>query len=157
MDFSALLYVFARAIERRDGDGLADLFTENGVYDDYFFGMSKPGRVGICETVEHFYAGGMNYRWEFFSPLASDRLGYASYWFSYDSTLPEARGARVVFGGMSRFELEGGRISRYSEVFDRGMALAQVGFAPERLKKIGLKYAEELKRLPAVRSHRNDS
>jgi len=35
--------------------------------------------------------------------------------------------------------------------------IAQVGFAPERLKKIGLRYAEELKRLPAVRSHLTDS
>ena len=156
MDFPALLDTFARAIERRDANRLADLFTDDGVYDDYFFGPSKPGGVGICETVEHFYAGGTNYRWEFFSPLASDRLGYASYWFSYDSTLPEACGARVVFEGMSRFELDGDRIMRYSEVFDRGMALAQVGFAPERLKKIGLRYAEELKRVPAVRPHLSD-
>ena len=144
MDFPALLDTFAHAIERRDGNGLADLFTDDGVYDDYFFGPSKPGRTGICETVDHFYAGGTNYRWVFFSPLASDRLGYASYWFSYDSTLPEASGARVVFGGMSRFELQGGRIRRYSEVFDRGMALAQVGFVPERLQEIGLRYAENL-------------
>jgi SnoaL-like domain len=153
MDFPALLNAFARAIERRDGDGLADLFTSDGVYDDYFFGESKPGRVGICETVDHFYAGGTNYQWEFFCPLASDALGYASYRFSYDSTLPEASGARVVFEGMSRFELDGDRIRRYCEVFDRGMALAQAGFAPERLKKIGLRYAEELRRMPAVEPH----
>jgi hypothetical protein len=156
MEFPALLDTFARAIERRDGNGLADLFTDDGVYDDYFFGVSKPGRAGICETVNHFYSGGTNYRWEFFSPLASDRLGYASYWFSYDSTLPEASGARVVFEGISRFELEGDRIKRYSEVFDRGMALAQVGFTPERLKKIGLRYADELKRAPAARPHLED-
>ncbi len=153
MDFSALLNAFARAIERRDGDRLADLFTPEGVYDDYFFGPSKPGRVGICETVDHFYAGGTNYRWEFFCPLASDELGYASYRFSYDSTLPEASDARVIFDGMSRFELNGGRVRRYSEVFDRGMALAQVGFAPERLKKIGLRYAEQLRRMPGVEPH----
>jgi hypothetical protein len=153
MDFSALLNAFARAIERRDGDRLADLFTPEGVYDDYFFGPSKPGRVGICETVDHFYAGGTNYRWEFFCPLASDELGYASYRFSYDSTLPEASDAGVIFDGMSRFELNGGRVRRYSEVFDRGMALAQVGFAPERLKKIGLRYAEQLRRMPGVEPH----
>ncbi len=156
MVFFALLETFARAIERRDGNALANLFTDDGVYDDYFFGASKPGRIGICETVDHFYAGGTNYRWEFSSPLASDTLGYASYLFSYDTTLPEASGARVVFDGMSRFELNGGLIKRYSEVFDRGMALAQVDFAPERLKKIGLRYAAELKRLPVVRPHLTD-
>jgi hypothetical protein len=153
MDFPLLLDKFARAIEQRDAAGLAGLFTADGVYDDYFFGASKPGYAGISETVEHFYAGGANYRWEFFSPLASASLGYASYRFSYDSILPEANGARVVFDGMSRFDLEAGRIKRYSEVFDRGMALAQVGFAPERLQKIGLRYARELKALPAIAPH----
>ena len=73
--------------------------------------------------------------------------------FSYNSILPEANGARVVFDGMSRFDLEAGRIQRYSEVFDRGMALAQVGFAPERLQKIGLRYARDLKALPAIAPH----
>lgn len=124
MDFPALLNTFARAIERRDSNGLADLFADDGVYDDYFFGPSNLGRTGIYETVEHFYAGGTNYRWEFFSPIASERLGNASYWFSYDSTLSGASGARVVFGGISPFELDGDRIKRYSETFDRGMALA---------------------------------
>jgi hypothetical protein len=54
---------------------------------------------------------------------------------------------------MSRFDLEAGRIKRYSEVFDRGMALVQVGFAPERLHKIGLRYARELRAMPAIAPH----
>lgn len=153
MDFPLLLDRFARAIEQRDADSLADLFTDDGVYDDYFFGAALPGRAGISATVDHFYEGGANYRWDFHSHLASATLGYASYWFSYDSTLPEANGARVVFDGMSRFDLEAGRIRRYSEVFDRGMALAQVGFAPERLQKIGLRYAREIKAQPRTAPH----
>lgn len=38
-----------------------------------------------------------------------------------------------------------GLIRRYSEVFDRGMALAQQNFAPERIARIGRRYAEALK------------
>ena len=69
----------------------------------------------------------------------------------------EDRAVQINFGDLAgRFELDEGRITRYSEVFDRGMALAQVGFTPERLKKIGLRYAEELKRLPAIRPHLAD-
>ena len=153
MDFPLLLNRFSRAIELRDADGLADLFTDDGVYDDYFFGAAEAGRAGVNATVDHFYKGGTSYRWEFFSPLASASLGYASYRFSYNSILPEANGARVVFDGMSRFDLEAGRIKRYSEVFDRGMALVQVGFAPERLHKIGLRYARELRAMPAIAPH----
>jgi hypothetical protein len=153
MDLTALLKSFSTAVETGNGDALADCFTEQGVYDDYFFGPSKPGRAGIRDMLAHFYEGGANFRWEFFDPVASGSLGYASYRFSYDSTLPDAKGARVVFEGISRFELEGGRIRRYSEVFDRGMALAQLDFAPERLKKVALKYSTALKARPEASAH----
>ena len=82
---------------------------------------------------------------EFFDPVRAGSVGYASYRFSFDSTRPEAEGARVAFDGIGRFDLEGDRIRRYSEVFDRGMALAQQAFEGERLRKIGLKYANALK------------
>ncbi len=153
MDLGSTLKKFSTAVESNNGGGLADLFTVDGIYDDYFFGPSKPGPAGITEMLAHFYEGGTNFKWEFFDPVATGALGYASYRFSYDSTLPDAKGARVVFEGISRFELENDRIKRYSEVFDRGMALAQLDFAPERLKKVALKYAERLKTSPETKGH----
>ena len=153
MDLAPMLAKFSAAVESGSGDALADLFTENGVYDDYFFGPSAPGRAGIRDMLTHFYEGGEGFKWEFFDPVASGPLGYASYRFSYTSKLPEAKGTRVVFEGISRFELEGGKIRRYSEVFDRGMALAQQDFAAERLKKVALKYATRLKARPEATSH----
>jgi hypothetical protein len=59
----------------------------------------------------------------------------------------------VAFDGIGRFNLEGGRIKRYSEVFDRGMALAQQAFEPERVRKIALKYATALKARPEWQAH----
>ena len=153
MDLTALLHKFAAAVEAGDGDALADCFTHDGVYDDYFFGPCQPGRDGIKTLLSHFFEGGKNFRWEFYDAVSSGALGYAGYRFSYDSTLPEAKGARVVFEGIGRFQLENGRIRRYSEVFDRGMALAQLDFAPERLKKVALKYAAGLKSRPEVEKH----
>lgn len=154
MDLAAVLKTFAAAVEANDGNRLADLFTDDGVYDDYFFGPSKPGRQAIADMLAHFYDGGKNFKWEFYDPVVSGRIGYASYRFSYDSTLPEAKGVRVMFEGISRFDLEGERIKRYSEVFDRGSALAQLDFAPERLKKIELKYAAALKARPEAVGHK---
>ena len=153
MEFPALLEKFAAAVAADNGDSLADCFTENGVYDDYFFGPSTPGRAGIKAMLGHFFEGGKNFRWEFRDPVATPTRGYASYCFSYDSTLPDAKGARVVFEGISRFELKNGRITHYSEVFDRGMALAQLDFAPERIKKIALKYARAMKVRPEAATH----
>ena len=153
MDLAALLKQFSAAVEANDGVGLAACFTADGVYDDYFFGPSKPGAAAVAGMLAHFYEGGRNFKWEFYDPVASGSLGYASYRFSYDSTLPDAKGARVVFDGISRFELQDGRIKRYSEVFDRGMALAQLDFAPERLKKLALRYAGALKARPEAAKH----
>jgi len=152
MEFSDLVNRFAAAAASGNGDTLADLFTADGTYDDYFFGPST-GRDAIKAMLAHFAEGGRNFRWEFFDPVRSGSIGYASYRFSYDSTRPEANGARVVFDGIGRFDFEGDRIRRYSEVFDRGMALAQQAFEGERLRKIGLRYAGALKAKPEWKAH----
>jgi limonene-1,2-epoxide hydrolase len=152
MEFAELVKRFAAAAASGDGEALAELFTPDGTYDDYFFGPST-GREAIKTMLAHFGDGGRNFRWEFFDPVLSGAVGYASYRFSFDSKRPEAKGARVAFDGIGRFDLEGVRIRRYSEVFDRGMALAQQEFEPERLRKIALKYAAALKARPEWAGH----
>jgi hypothetical protein len=152
MDFADLVNRFATAAASGNGDALADLFTPDGTYDDYFFGPST-GREAIKKMLAHFGEGGSDFRWEFFDPVRTGGVGYASYRFSFESTRPEAEGARVVFDGIGRFDLEGDRIRRYSEVFDRGMALAQQAFEGERLRKIGVKYASALKARPEWQGH----
>jgi len=152
MEFSELVNRFSAAAASSNGDALADLFTPDGTYDDYFFGPST-GREAIKAMLAHFSDGGQNFRWEFFDAARSGNTGYASYRFSFDSKRAEAKGARVVFDGIGRFDMEGDRIRRYSEVFDRGMALAQQEFEPERLRKIGLKYAGALKSRPEWKGH----
>ena len=152
MTFAELVDRFAAAAAAGDGDGLADLFTPEGTYDDYFFGPCS-GRAAIKQMLAHFAEGGRKFRWEFYDPVLAGQTGYASYRFSFEATRPEAEGARVAFDGIGRFDLEGDRIKRYSEVFDRGMALAQQAYEPERLVKIALKYANALKGRPEWAAH----
>lgn len=152
MEFDKLLQAFASAAARGDGDALADLFAADGTYVDYFFGAFT-GRAAIKEMLTHFAKGGRDFRWEFTAPARTGDVGYASYKFSFTSQRPEARSARVVFDGIGRFELKDGKIARYSEVFDRGMALAQQAFEPERLVKIGQRYASQLKASPEWAEH----
>ena len=140
MDFPDLLSRFAKAVAANDGAGLAGLFAEDGIYDDGFFGEYK-GRKAIADMLQHFHETGSNFRWDFLDPLSDGKSGYARYRFSYASGMPGAEGKPVVFEGIGFFQFRDGQIAHYSEVFDRGMALAQQDFAPERIKKVLLKLA----------------
>ena len=91
MDFLALLSRFAKAVGANDGAAFSSLFTEDGVYDDGFFGEYK-GRKAIADMLQHFHDTGSNYRWDFFDPLSDGRTGYARYRFSYASGMPGAEG-----------------------------------------------------------------
>ena len=151
-DFTDLLSRFAAAVAANDGAAFAALFTEDGVYDDGFFGEYK-GRKAIIEMLQHFHETGSNYRWDFFDALSDGRTGYARYRFSYASGMPGAEGKPVVFEGIAHFVFHDGAIARYEESFDRGMALAQQDFAAERIKKVLVKLADRQNASPAAKEH----
>ena len=151
-EFAALLERFAAAVERNDGSGLAALFTADGVYEDGFFGAFR-GPDAIAGMLAHFHETGSNFRWELFDPVSDGRSGYARYRFSYLSAMPGAQGKPVVFEGIGHFLLRDGRIARYCEVFDRGLALAQQGFAAERIKRVLEKAAARQNATPECRAH----
>ncbi len=134
-DFEALLTEFTAAVEAGDGARLAALFCVDGVYNDVFYGAFR-GRDAIAEMIDkHFWGHARDFVWEMRAPVSDGRTGYAHYVFSYTSTQDDAAGRRVVFEGFSRFDLANGLIEEYSEVFDAGLALAQLGFSPPRLAR----------------------
>lgn len=151
-DFPGLLERFRQAVAANDGAGFAALFTEDGVYDDGFFGEYQ-GRPAIIEMLQHFHDTGSSYRWDFFDPLSGGGIGYARYRFSYASGMPGAEGKPVVFEGISFFQFRDGLIARYCEVFDRGIALAQQDFAAERIKKVLLKLAARQNASEGAKQH----
>src|SRR5690348_6660439 len=151
-DFAELLRRFGTAVAANDGVAFSSLFTEDGVYEDGFFGEYH-GRVAIREMLQHFHDTGSNYRWDFLDPLSDGKAGYARYRFSYASGMPGAEGKPVVFEGTSHFVFRDGLIARYEENFDRGMALAQQDFAPERIKKVLLKLADRQNASAAAKEH----
>jgi hypothetical protein len=152
MDFPALLQRFAATVQANDGQGLAALFAADGIYDDGFFGPHQ-GRPAIAEMLQRFHDGGRDYWWEFAAPVCDGTDGYAQWRFSYASRLQGCEGRPVLFEGMSRFSLRDGGIALYREMFDRGLALSQLGFAPERLARILARAAEAQNARPESRAH----
>jgi hypothetical protein len=150
--FTGLLSAFTAAVVANDGGTLAALFTPDGVYHDEFFGAHR-GRAAVAVMLRRFHDTGTDYRWDFFEPVCDGATGYARFCFSYRSRLPESNGLPVVFEGMSRFRLDGGLIAHYRESFDRGVALAQLGFAAERIKRIVEKAAATQSEGDEARAH----
>src|SRR5215472_16915571 len=152
LTFADLLTAFATAVTANDGDGLASLFTEDGTYEDGFFG-AHTGRPAIAAMLQRFHDTGRDYFWEFLDPVSDVSVGYARFWFSYASRLREAAGRTVMFEGMSCFRLRDGLIAHYREAFDRCVALVQLDFLAERLKRILEKAAAAQNRSPEARRH----
>ena len=153
MDVSALLKQFTSAVERRDGKAFAQLFAEDGVYHDVFYGPFE-GRAKIAEMIDDwFHRTAKDFRWEMFRPVSDGRTLYAYYTFSYVSTLPEAKGKRVGFDGVSMMQLRDGLITEYREVANSAIGLLEIGFAPERVAKILTKEAKHIKERPEWKRH----
>ena len=150
--FTDLLRRFAAAVVANDGAGLGALFTPDGVYADEFFGAHQ-GRDAIAAMLQRFHDTGSGYRWDFIDPVCDGATGYARFQFSFASRVPEAAGRPVLIEGISRFRFQDGLIERYDEAFDRGVALAQLGFAAERIKRVVEKAAAAQNAGAAARRH----
>ena len=92
MNTTTMLRAFCDAVEQRNGKAFAELFTEDGVYHDVFYGAFE-GRAKIAEMIDDwFYRTATDFRWDMHDPVSDGHTLYARYTFSYRSTLPEAEG-----------------------------------------------------------------
>jgi ketosteroid isomerase-like protein len=153
MNTSELLRAFCDAVERHNGKAFAELFTEDGVYHDVFYGAFA-GRAKIAELIDDwFYRTATDFRWDMHAPVSDGHTLYARYTFSYRSTLPDANGARAMFEGVAIMTLRDGRIASYREVANTAPAFVDLKFAPERIAKIVGKQGAELKARPEMKRH----
>ncbi|MCA1549209.1 nuclear transport factor 2 family protein [Bradyrhizobium sp. BRP19] len=153
MTTTAMLRAFCDAVEQRNGEAFAQLFTEDGVYHDVFYGAFA-GRAKIAAMIDDwFYRTATDFRWDMHDPVTDGTTLYARYTFSYRSTLPEANGARAMFEGVAIMRLKGGRIACYHEVANTAPAFVDLNFAPERIAKIVAKQGAELKARPEMQRH----
>lgn len=148
-----MLAEFTDAVARRDGARFAGLFAEDGVYHDVFYGDFK-GRARIAELIDTwFYKTAHDFKWDMLEPVSDGRTLYTRYIFSYVSDLPEAKGKRVVFEGVSCMKLRDGLIVEYREVANTAPALLQLNFTPERVARIMARQDDALRKRPETEAH----
>ena len=153
MNLEAMLRAFCGAVEQRNGKAFAELFTEDGVYHDVFYGPFE-GRAKIAGMVDDwFYRTATDFRWDMHEPVSDGETLYARYTFSYRSLLPEASGGRVMFEGVAIMKLRDGRIAGYHEVANTAPAFVDMNFAPERIVKIAARQGAALKARPEMKRH----
>jgi len=151
-NFATLLEEFAAAGVANDSARFTALFTETGTYTDDFFGLYR-GRAEIAAMLQRFHDTGEDYCWEFHDPIHDGALGYAWFRFSFRSKMPGYEGKPVLITGISCFRFEGELIAEYREVFDTGIALAQLGFPADRIKRVLDKEAAAQNASPEAREH----
>jgi ketosteroid isomerase-like protein len=153
LNVQRMLDALCRAAEARDGKAFAAHFAEDGVYHDDFYGSFR-GRERVAEWVNDWlHKDARNLRWDMIDPVLENGRLYVRYIFSYDSTLPEAKGARAMFEAVSIMTLRDGQITEYREVVNSGPAFADMDFHPERMFKIFARKASAMKAWPEVRRH----
>ena len=128
---------FEKAFNRQDVDGLLDCFTPAGHYVDMFYG-AHAGTAALRAMFERMFREGREYSWVMDVVVDDGATAAAEWTFGYVATdaVPRSAGRRARFRGMSVFELEGGKIARYREHFNEGVALLQLGFKPESMAKV---------------------
>ena len=153
MDFHALLRNFCESVEQKDGHRLASLFTEDGVYHDVFYGAFE-GRGRIARMIpDCFYKTATDFRWDMHDPVCNGHTLYARYTFSYRSLLPEAKGARAMFEGVSIMQLANTHIADYREVANAATGFVDMNFAPERIAKLLARQGRDLKARAEMARH----
>ena len=133
----SIVHEFERAFNCQDVEALLACFTEGATYTDNFYGPHT-GRAALREMFARMFREGRDYTWKMDVVVESPTTATAEWTFAYEVTDAVARsaGRKIRFRGMSVFELDGGRIARYREYFDTGVALLQLGFAPESMAKV---------------------
>jgi steroid delta-isomerase-like uncharacterized protein len=128
---------FEKAFNRQDVEALVACFTPTGSYVDTFFGAHS-GSPALRAMFERMFHEGRDYSWVMDVVVEDGNRAAAEWTFGYVVTdaVPRSAGRKVGFRGMSVFELEGGRVARYREYFNEGVALLQLGFKPESIAKV---------------------
>jgi steroid delta-isomerase-like uncharacterized protein len=144
----SIVHDFAAAFNRGDVDAVLSCFTAEATYVDRFYGPYR-GRAELRRMFERMFHEGRDYRWTMDVVVADGRRAAAEWTFGYvvGEAVPRSAGRPVRFRGMSVFELADGKIAGYREYFDTGVALLQLGFAPESLVKV---LSRTLEREPAT-------
>ena len=129
-----------QSVCNNDGENLANLFADDGIYHDYIYGSFK-GKKNIKLMLNNcFHRDAKNFFWKMSDHIFREDIGYAKYMFTFTSKITEYLGKKVVVSGISFFRFKFNSIVEYSESVNGGIAMVQLGVKPEKMQKVFLKW-----------------
>ena len=138
--FEKVTYELTQSVCKNDGESLANLFADNGVYHDYIYGSFKGKKNIKLMLNNYFHRDAKNFFWKMSDHIFRAEIGYAKYMFTFTSKIPEYLGKKVVVSGISFFRFKLNSIVEYSESVNGGIAMVQLGVKPEKMQKVFLKW-----------------
>lgn len=143
---------FGEAIAAVDGNAVAALFTENGVYHDLVYGP-QVGHAAIRDLFRRVNESGTDYRADMENVVANDTQAYARYRFSFTTQTGPYAGRRVAIEGVGHFIFKDGLIDHYQETANQGLTLVQLGMEPEKIERMLRRWTIELLSEPELQRH----
>ena len=138
--FEKLTYDLTQSVCNNNGESLANLFADNGVYHDYIYGSFKGKKNIKLMLNNYFHRDAKNLFWEMSDHIFREDIGYAKFMFAFTSKIPEYLGKKVVVSGISFFRFKFNSIVEYSESVNGGIAMVQLGVKPKKMQKVFLKW-----------------
>ena len=138
--FERVTHELTQSVCKNDGESLANLFADEGVYHDYIYGSFK-GKKNIKSMLNnYFHRDAKNFFWEMNDHIFRDDIGYAKFMFTFTSKIPEYFDKKIVVSGISFFRFKFKSIIEYRESVNGGIAMVQLGVKPEKMQKVFLKW-----------------
>ncbi len=138
--FENVTHELTQSVCNNDGENLANLFADDGVYHDYIYGSFKGKKNIKLMLNNYFHRDAKNFFWKMSDHIFREDIGYAKYMFKFTSKIPEYLGKKVVVSGISFFRFKLNSIVEYSESVNGGIAMVQLGVKPEKMQKVFLKW-----------------
>ena len=94
--FEKLTYELTQSVCKNDGESLANLFSDNGVYHDYIYGSFKGKKNIKLMLNNYFHRDAKNFFWEMSDHIFRKDKGYAKYMFTFTSKIVAVIGATIL-------------------------------------------------------------
>jgi steroid delta-isomerase-like uncharacterized protein len=132
-DDTALAQAWIAAWNSHDADAVADLFTNDAVFEELPFGIVKHGPAEIRELAQFWFTVFPDFKLEAVNSTLKGQHATVEWILSATDVGLYRTGKQISGRGVSVIDLHGRKIARQSEYYDLAGILREIGLLPPGL------------------------